>query len=81
MGLQITCVNDKATIPRETVLTLTCDGHHNAVDLFGGLIQDFAGPGFISQYSAAMRAGWKDTCNERGERVFLGPCCSGKEKR
>lgn len=78
MGLLIACTDERARYPRPLRLTLTCDGHGEDLDLFGGTLQHFEHPdGFVGAYRLAMNAGWKDT-SASGTRMFLGPCCSGK---
>jgi hypothetical protein len=73
MTLSIVAID--GTTPKQTKLTLTCDGDGHG--LFPAT-QEFADRnGFIGQYGAAMNAGWKDTKGPNG-RLFLGPCCSGK---
>jgi hypothetical protein len=71
-----------APVPREAVLELACDGEHGG-DLFAAppARAVFDDPsGFVAQHGAAMAAGWLETFRG-GERVFLGPCCSGKKPR
>ena len=76
MGIEISPKGK--SIPREVVLTLTCDGNHH---MFDAPSQTFRHPdGFIPEYEAAMKAGWKEVRRD-GERAFLCPACSGKLKR
>jgi hypothetical protein len=80
MGIQISIFEGQVPrAPCDIELTLTCDACSvNGLDLFGPTTQVFRHrEGFIGCYHAAMNAGWKDT-NQRGEREFHGPCCSGK---
>lgn len=78
MGLKYITIDERAPYPRPGRLILQCDGHRRSLNLFGGMIQDFTHPdGFFGMYRDAIRSGWKDTFRD-GERVFLGPCCSGK---
>lgn len=81
MGIRIDPVKGEFPFgPVKVELTLTCDGPDHQ-DLFSGgapPIERFAHPsGFMGCYSTAMSHGWKDTFR-KGERVFFGPCCSGK---
>ena len=78
MGMRYTSLKEDGPLPWPGVLMLTCDGHRRDLLQQGGMVQTFRHPdGFTAMYSHAMRAGWKDTFID-GERVFLGPCCSGK---
>lgn len=73
MGIKIYRAKNKVV-----VLALTCDGSHG---LLPGMSQTFNDPsGFVVQHSAAMRAGWLETY-DKGGRIFLGPCCSGKKAK
>lgn len=71
--LQVTTIDEAASVPKPTRLTLFCDG---CTGMFP-TEQSFDGDSFITQYRLAMKAGWKDTFL-RGTRVHYGPCCSGK---
>lgn len=75
MGMRIFCPDEDQAVPRDVVLELACDGEHG---LFPPAPARFAGPGWLNDY--AMTAGWKTTFRD-GERVWLGPCCSGKVSR
>lgn len=73
MGIRVFAAKPDAPIPRETVWEFRCDGDH------GFLTPE---PGRFADYAAAMRAGWKEWGGLSGEqRLFLGPCCSGKAAR
>ena len=75
MGILIETI-DEVKPYRTTALTLKCDGDQHG--LFGAS-QTFMHPdGFMGQYRLAMNAGWKDTHDDHGVRLILGPCCSGK---
>jgi hypothetical protein len=78
MGLKVITTDETAPYPRPLRMVLMCDGHGDKLELFGGMRQEFThADGFHGMYCDAMRAGWKDT-HRGGERVILGPCCSGK---
>jgi hypothetical protein len=70
MGLSISILSNSPTLPRQTVLTLTCDRCGEAEN-FGHA------DGYIAQRAAATAAGWLERQVRTG-RMFLGPCCSGK---
>jgi hypothetical protein len=75
--MQIDTAESSGPIPRSILICLRCDGHEG--ELIGGDVAVFKHVGgFMGAYSLAMKAGWKDTCRS-GRRIFLGPCCSGKE--
>jgi hypothetical protein len=74
MGITIFCKDETAPYPRPLVLALTCDGEHG---LLPATVEHFEHPGgFIAQHAMAMKAGWLERGN--GERLWFGPCCSGK---
>ena len=77
MTLAYVIVREEGPFPRQGRLILTCDGDHG---LFPHSQSFEHRDGFMGEYRAAMAAGWKDTF-WRGERVFFGPCCSGKTPR
>ena len=61
-------------VPRLLRTTFICDGVH----VWPPTVQTFEhASGYVGQYAAAMKAGWKATA-AGGCRVFYGPCCSGK---
>jgi hypothetical protein len=75
MGLRFAAIDASAPSPRPGRLTLTCDSHAEGE----GMVQSFEHPGgYLAMYRAALAAGWKETFRN-GERLFLGPCCSGKQ--
>jgi hypothetical protein len=77
MGLRFEILDHAAPSPKPGRLTLTCDGHAEGE----GMVQSFESPGgFLAMHRAAMAAGWKETFHN-GERIFLGPCCSGKQQQ
>lgn len=83
MGIKISIFEGAVPrFPLEIELTLVCDGPQHGPE--GGFLAAEAVPlmvrhsdGFMGCYRTAMAAGWKDT-HRNGERVFFGPCCSGK---
>jgi hypothetical protein len=76
VGFRMISIEAVGEIPREILICLRCDGHEG--ELIGGAIAVFKHPaGYIGAYALAMKAGWKDA-SRNGQRVFLGPCCSGK---
>ena len=77
MGLRLLS-NDCDPIPRQSRLELTCDGDHG---LLPPPIEIFADDGFIHQHSSAMAAGWLERMDGGRGRIWLGPCCSGKQRR
>ena len=80
MGIRIFTVDEATPVPRRSILELICDGEH--ADLFAPSPQRFEHPdGFIGQHAAAMRAGWIERQDGSRGRVWIGPCCSGKEPR
>lgn len=84
MGIRLSIFEGKfPRFPHDIKMTLICDGEvHTQGDLLarGPDYQEFrSDDDFMGCYRDAMRAGWKDT-HRGGRRVFLGPCCSGKEK-
>jgi hypothetical protein len=66
---------DWGRYPRDIRMVLICDRADHDPEVVGS--QTFTG-GFIGCYRDAMAAGWKDTF-AYGQRVFYGPCCSGKK--
>lgn len=78
MGLLIGAINPKQKkYPIACYLELICDGRHNG--FFDSIPkQRFEKGDFVKDYSAAMRAGWKEIHRER--RMFLCPGCSGKSR-
>lgn len=75
MGISIAVTDRRGPHPWPIEIVLRCDGEHG---LFPGSTAEFRHErGYVGAYSAAMKAGWKDTQVD-GRRVFLGPCCSGK---
>jgi hypothetical protein len=77
MPLSLHCVNEKANYPRPMMLALECDGDHGLFPVKQSFTHK---DGFGGCYSAAMRAGWKDT-SASGARLFLCPGCSRKAAR
>lgn len=77
MGLRITCPNEAISKPPRVILELTCDGDHGLLPVLECFVHE---DGTIEQYSAAMRAGWKEHNNSHG-RLFFCPQCSGKKPR
>lgn len=75
MGLTISW-NESEPIPRATTLTLVCDAEVGL--MFSPARAVFRLPGFVENYSAAMRAGWLERHGPQG-RTFLCPDCSGKK--
>jgi hypothetical protein len=75
MGIAIWSPKNRGPYPRPVTVKLECDGckgfFRSSDELTGG---------FIAIYAKFMAKGWKD-CHKRGQRVFLGPCCSGKKVR
>ncbi len=80
MGLEIALIdpNQKGPpYPLKSYLKLTCDGRHSGFCDAGPPFQRFEHGDFIKDYTAAMRAGWKEIHDSR--RMFLCPACSGKK--
>lgn len=71
MSIAIFARDESQPLPRAVSWWFVCDGDH-------GLLLPMAGE--YAGYSEAMRAGWKETFVD-SKRLFLGPCCSGKEAR
>ncbi|MBO0715963.1 MAG: hypothetical protein J2P55_01330 [Rhizobiales bacterium] len=72
MVLSYVVIDPDAPPPRPGRLTLTCDGCERTT-------QAFEHPdGYLGMQRLAMAAGWKETFRS-GNRLLLGPCCSGKQ--
>lgn len=85
MGISVSIFcGEVARVPADILLTMICDNHRSVDSLFverGPDMQYFrSDDGFIGCYRDAMAAGWKDV-HRGGRRIFLGPCCSGKEPK
>lgn len=68
----------KLKYPLGCYLKFTCDSHNHRGFVKTTVSQRWDLNGYIANYSAAMKAGWKDTFRN-GRRVFFCPNCSGKK--
>jgi hypothetical protein len=67
MGIAIDTKDESAPVPRDTVLTITCDACGHA--------ERFEQDGYVAQRQAAGKRGWV----ERSGHVFACGSCSGKK--
>jgi hypothetical protein len=76
MGLKLDAERDCAPYPVPVFTMMTCDGDHG---LFAPAPQRFDSDGHTWTMARILRAGWKETYTADGRKLWLGPCCSGKE--
>jgi len=82
MAISIFC-HEIPKVPADIWVSMICDNHGAPPIILerGPCYQRFqSDDGFIGCYRDAMAAGWKDV-HRGGRRIFLGPCCSGKEPK
>jgi hypothetical protein len=74
MGIKIAALKTNGMLPKECYLELTCDANHG---FFNAPVQRFTTGSHISDWTAAMKAGWLERFNDSG-RIILCKGCSGK---
>jgi hypothetical protein len=78
MGIRIQCDDESAAPPRPISVFLVCDGDGHG--MFPADVAIFRHPeGFVGCHKLAMGAGWLERDGGARGRLWLGPCCSGKE--
>jgi hypothetical protein len=75
LGIKISAHGKR--IPKKITLELICDADHGSEEVYEVFEQE---GGYITQYAAAMKAGWKETRTDDG-RQFVCPLCSGKVRK
>lgn len=69
MGMILRSISEGPPWPCDIECVMTCDGKHGFLEPEPQVFPDFL---------VVYKAGWKETFDNKGRKLWLGPCCSKK---